>query len=253
MATFSFALVLEGLIALVDRAAESEAYLLPGHDDHMASLVIRGDFLDVENTSWTPTTIGLIQEQDTTGAWVPRQVGVWSLHGEDVRVVDAGAAGKPAWANQERMFRFGVEHPNSTTLSKQDIIDRNARVGIVTLVGSQSLLQPSMPTANDNFSITKGGVTKTQALSRFVHWTPGQNTLPTITNTLGDEIRFNTSAGSLNAWACVSNVAPVPTGEGLAHFHHYYDGVTLAPGDQQIELGQLLFPIWDCSPPVAWA
>jgi hypothetical protein len=252
MPRLSFTLSFEGLCAFADRADEVEVYLLPGHDDHMANLIMRADFLNVDDTTWTPTAIGFIQERDQVGAVTPRQVAMWSLHSEDLRIADTAATGRPHWLNKHDLIDFALEHKTSTTLTKAEIQQKNGRVGVVTLTGRGSVLEPPRPTLDDNFVLKKPGhPDKHGSFSRLVRWTPTRDVLPTITNRDGKVIAFR-ETDTLEAWATISNVAPVSATEGLTHFHHYYDGVTLDPTDEPLTIESGFVFVWDCVPTAAW-
>jgi hypothetical protein len=56
----------------------------------------------------------------------------------------------------------------------------------------------------------------------------------------------------VNAWGTISNVAPIPAQEGLKHFGHHYEGITLGAGDKQMTIEQAFANVFDCVPPTAW-
>lgn len=242
-----FTLTFEGMCAFADRGTQIEAYLPTGHGIHGANLIIRSDFLFIPNTTWKPTTIGMVYE-----GGVPRQIAIWDLHGEELQIkASKTAAGLPAW-NKTDLIDFSVEHAGAATLPAREIIQNDKRMGLVTLTGTTSSLACTPPDPmKDNFELWKNSVShKVASFSRLVQWQPALGEVPVLVNTRGQviELLYKT-----HAWGCVANVAPVSGPEGLKHFHHYYEGITgFSMADYKMTITNKFVDVYDCVPPVGW-
>ncbi len=122
-------------------------------------------------------------------------------------------------------------------------------MGVVTLIGDKTQLDPEAPTSKDKFTLKKKTGDKSGSFSRLVHWQPEGVNNHRIFNGLGERIFLR---NNVNAWATISNVAPVKAPGGLTHFAHHYEGMKLANGDQPMTIEQDLADVFDCVPPVAW-
>jgi hypothetical protein len=244
--------VLDGLCGFAKRANGIEVYLFSGghHAQHGQHLLLRTDLVDVPATSWMPTTVGMIRDIDEqTHKPVLRQIAIWSL--TKLEATFASGTGVPSWSNNVELIDFKTEHGGSSTLAKNDIKNNDAKLGVVTLVGDQTVLTVPRPGANDNFVLKKNGATHKQgAFSRIVEWIAKSNSVPSLTNAAGEKI---TLRGDLDAWwGSVSNVAPVKATAGLTHFEHYYHGVKIKNDDFKMTIEQAFADVYDCVPPVAY-
>lgn len=240
---YSLQLTFDGLCAFKVRDKVLEAYLPHGHD-HGGNLVLRTDFLDVPRSTWMPAAVGLIHDAKDG----PRQIGIWKLHGDDVRFENVAEADPPDVKEKGRLVEFGVEHSGSSTLTKSEIRLAYPKVGIVTLAG-KSTFEPVPTTEHDNFSLKKNGVKhKDRACSRMANWMLKSETRPLIRNKAGEVLilREGTASGG------ITNAAPVLPDVGLTHFVHYYEGVTLAGGDHKMTIQSAFIDVFDCVPPVMW-
>lgn len=241
----------DGLCGFASRGAYIETYLFP--HNHGQQLLIPTEAIDLVATTWQPERVGTIVE----GGKV-KQVGIWSLKG--IEAVFSDGTGAPKWQHEERSIEFAREHPGAVTKSKAEIQRIDPHVGIVTLLGDQTIIEPQDPGSAPNFYLVKDGKKVPRAISEVLVWQTSSNT-PTLTNaSMNTRIQLRAPAGE-DRWATISNVLPT-AGGGLSHFHHYYDAVVLRPGDTPMTIerynntgggsGARVFfaDVYDCVPPV---
>jgi len=246
----SLRVTFEGLCEFVIRTGQAEVYLPSGGGIHGQFLIIRADFLNVPMTTWMPTHVGLTRDFDADELRVvPRQIAIWSLKGQDATFKRPSATGAPQWKNRELVIDFKTEHAGATVKDRVKIRADHPDAGIVTLIGDQTELDPEAPGPNDNFTLKKGTVAKPGAFSRLVHWKVKGNNDHGITNGNSQKIVLR---DDVEAWAMISNVAPVSAEEGLKHFVHHYEGITLASTDKKMTIEQSFANVFDCVPPTAY-
>jgi hypothetical protein len=186
----------------------------------------------------------------SAGVFMPRQVAIWSLRGEDIVISDIQPSGRPSFDRTD-ILTLSKEHNNLTLLTKAQIRASESRVGVVTLTGSASTLAKETSSSSlANFQLRKNGVEHKpfKPYAQVVSWKPSG--LPTITNRAKDVIVIKNEP--VRAWAAITNAAPVKQAKGLAHFHHYYDGAKVENGDYPMTIHNQFTDVYDCVPPVSY-
>lgn len=252
----------EGLCGFVTRNGVVEVYLFSGPAHHQMhrhgqQLLIPTDFIEVkdDDSIWEPTSVALILD-GSTGK--PRQVGIWSL--AETEATFADGYGEPSWLNKERVIALADPHPGSSTSEKRDILRIDRNVGIVTLRGRTTELEPQLPGSNDKFSLRRQDNTTIREgeFSRIVEWRTSSSNAPSITRVDGKRILLRQDLDAW--WGSVSNVAPVPEDHGLVHFAEYYRALPVDEGER-LKLYRIRKPeepeamfadVYDCVPPIVF-
>jgi hypothetical protein len=248
----SLRVTFEGLCEFVIRGSQqAEVYLPHGGGIHGQLLTIRSDFLEVPDaeTAWMPTFVALIRDEKEA---MPKQIGIWSLKGQDVTFKQTAATGAPKWKNRKFVIDFGVDHAGASVMSRNDIRSAQPNVGIVTVIGHETDLDAQEGGAADKFTLKKKSGNEVRTVSRLVHWETRGGADPEIFNRAGKKIVVR---DGVNAWATISNAAAVSGKQGLTHFRHHYEGVKLAHGDEKMEIEhatERFANVFDCVPPTAW-
>jgi hypothetical protein len=212
--------------------------MVPGHNNHRPVLTVpladKNKAINLARTTWRPDLISYTTQRNVLGATSLVQVATWYLDGLTLELDVA-----PDTVNGKAdAFPFAKYHKSSTTLPPADVIAAHPATAI--------------------FEITEGKLSSPKGNQFKVHQQDTKKYLGT--ENVAPSVRLKTSATIVRrdkfrvisfmdgAEAIVSNLAPVASSDN-AHFHHYYDVMSLGGADKPVYIANSHDPFYDCVPP----
>jgi len=257
-------LVFRGLCTFIERKDENkyEAYLLAGamddgadahdhdHDSrkaHIRSLAIPIASIEHKEAdlTWLPTAVihGSGGPIDQIGVWIVPP-GVLKLE-----VTPAQLGKLPDLKGRSAVIDLHKLH--TADKSKAKLRDEILRAGATVIDLQDGVIISDDFTKFDQLLLLRGADTEPFARGGFARafkWAiTGKELRIVISNPKGEKITLREGAA-----VGITNVAPVPAGEGVGHFAHYYGVFVTQPGDNrkvQLKLGTQDEPVFDCVPP----
>jgi hypothetical protein len=224
------------------------AVMVPGHGEHrpvMTLTILEGENpLDLSKTTWLPDYVNFVEVPDGMGGTALVQTAVWQLQGV---AASTTGLGKVELTNPASVFDFvnKGQHKNPSRRSLDTIIKTFPATSIFQI--TEGTLT-GIDTAKFNILRKDGSeVAKDVSLAQ---------TLSLVTSNLVIErdahhqiVFQNDPATGKEPLVHVTNFAPIRSTTGVSHFHHYYDIVEIASGEQKLHLINSHPPFFDCVPP----